>query len=189
MNKEPRISIVIPHVPASKQLEELLQNCIKSLENQSYHRLIIVVNDAIGYGAAFNRGFSVAQEDFIIGVSNDTELIDGNLQDMCDPKAVTYASDAQWGCFFCLPRFVLSTIGGFDTRIGKAYFEDDNYLSRLKRAGIPVRRIPTIKVFHIGGVTVKTIGNENEFMNKARPIYEQIEKELDKGMSLFVPLI
>ncbi len=181
-----KISVVIPHVPVNKSFDDMLDDCVKSLDG--YSELVLVVNDGIGYGKSFNKGFRLAKGDFIIAVSNDTILEKGNLQDLCDNTAVTYSENAQWGCFFCLPRWVLSQIGGFDERFTTAFFEDDNYLSRLRRAGIPYRRVPDFIVQHKGGLTVKAISSENELMQKNRPIFEQIEKELDEGKGLYQPL-
>lgn len=180
------ISVVIPHVPASKELDDLLDKCLKTLKG--YDELVLVINDGIGYGKAFNRGFKYAKGDFICAVSNDTELTEGTLKMMCDPDAVTYSENAQWGCFFCLPRWVLEKIGGFDVRFGKAYFEDDNYLSRLNRAGIPVKRIKGVKVNHVGGATVKTITTEKEWMNTNQPIFRERERQLNEGASLYCEL-
>lgn len=182
-----KISVVIPHVSVNASFETMLENCITSLKGE-YDEFILVVNDGIGYGAAFNKGFKYAKGDFIIAVSNDTVLLKGSLKDLCIPDQVSYSENSQFGCFFCLPRWVLEKIGGFDTRFGKAYFEDDNFLSRLRRAGIPYKRVEGVKVHHIGGATVKAITTEDEWMQKNRPIYQERERELDNGASLYIPL-
>lgn len=154
------ISCVIAHVPKTPALETMLSNCLASLTH--YDELILVINDGIGYGAAFNRGFKHARGDYIIAVSNDTVLKAGKLEDLCDPEAVTYSADAQWGCFFCLPRWIYEKVGGFDETFGKAYYEDLDYLKRLERWGIPVKRVESVKVEHVGGATVKALDIESE---------------------------
>lgn len=183
---KPIISVVTCHVPLSKEFDEMLEQSRKSLMGM-YDEYILVINDLIGYGRAHNFGFRMAKGDFIIAVSNDAFRIDGKLEDMCDPTAVTYSSNSQFGCFFCLPRWVLNKVGYFDERIGKAYHEDNNYLSRLNRAGVPLKRINSIKVEHFGGATIKAAGKESEFMAGSKPIYEEIEKALDQGESYYVP--
>lgn len=188
MYAEPKISVVIAHVPKNEHLEESFQKCIKSIKGQ-YDELVLVINDGIGYGKAYNRGMKYASGSYVICVSNDTILTHGKLEQLCDPQAVTYSENAQWGCFFCLPRWILNSIGGFDPRFNLAYFEDDNYLSRLKRRNIPLRRVEGVTVEHEGGVTVKSlVSSDGELQAKNKPLFEQIEKELDEGKGIHIPL-
>lgn len=158
--EKPKITVVIPHVPLDEHFDQMLNECRASLNG--YDELILVINDSIGYGAAFNRGFKQATGDFIFAISNDTQLKEGSLLDMCDPTAVTYTRNAQWGAFFCLPRWVYEKIGGFDESFGLAYYEDNDYLLRLKDAGIPVRRVNKVAIDHVGGATVKALKRETE---------------------------
>ncbi len=164
------ISLIIPHVP-KPELNSLLDGCLQTLSD--YDELILVVNDAIGYGKAFNWGFKYARGDFLLAVSNDTRLIKGSLKDLCDETAVTYSENAQWGCFFCLPRWIYQEIGGFDERFVGAYWEDDDFLHRLNLAKIPVKRVPGVIVEHVGGATVKALGKESEY-------YERNQQEFKK---------
>lgn len=189
MENKPKISVVIPHVPIDEKFEKMLDDCRASLSG--YDELILVINDRIGYGKAFNRGFKQTTGDFIFAISNDTVLTEGNLLDMCDPLAVTYTENAQWGCFFCLPRWVLKKekgIGGFDERFGLAYFEDDDYLNRLDRAKIPYHRVKGVKVDHVGGATIKAIANEKDLMNHNRGVYQEKQRQLNEGASLYESL-
>ncbi len=166
---KPTISAVIPHVPATDYLNELLTRCINSLKG--WDELYVYYNHGIGYGAAFNKCLEAATGDYIVCVSNDTALTAGDLTELCDPTAVTYSANAQWGCFFCLPRWVYEKVGGFDEGYGLAYYEDEDYLERLRRAGIPFKRVDSVKVDHIGGVTVKAITTESEAMAVGRQHY------------------
>lgn len=168
---ENKISLVIPHVPFSPEADEMLDKCLSTLSG--YDEFILVVNDGIGYGKAFNRGFKYAKGDYIFAVSNDTKLLLGSLQEMCIPNTVTYSENAQWGCFFCLPRTVYEKIGGFDERFEGAYFEDDDYLKRLELAGIPCERVTGVVVAHKGGVTVKALGKEEEYSQANRKRFEE----------------
>lgn len=93
---------------------------------------------------------------------------------MCRPGVVTYSENAQWGCFFCLPRSVYEKIGGFDERFEGAYYEDNEYLDRLAKNNIPVERVEGVLVDHIGGVTVKALGKEEEWSQKNREVYEYL---------------
>lgn len=171
-----RISLVICHVPINKQLDGMLDECLTALSG--YDELILVVNNGDGYGKSYNRGFKYAKGNFIIAVSNDAVLYEGSLDMLCDSKAVTYSENAQWGCFFCLPRWVYEKIGGFDERFTGAYYEDHEYQDRLKGAGIPLKRVMGVKVHHVGGVTVKALGKEQEWSEKNRKVYEDIVVKL-----------
>ena len=182
-----KISVCIPHMPVNESFDKMLADCIASLKGQ-YDELIIFRNDGIGYGKSFNEAFKLARGEYIFGISNDTKLISGNLQDMCNPEFVTYSQDAQWGCFFCLPRFVLDKVGGFDPRYGLAYFEDDDYLLRLELAKVPFVRIQGVQVAHVGGATVRALNKEEEQMQKNRSIFMERREQLLNGADYYVPL-
>lgn len=156
-----KISVVVPHVPISEEFEKMLDNCLGSIRGE-YDELILVINNGEGYGKSFNRGFKQATGDYIFAISNDTFLEQGTLGDMCDPNAVTFSSSHQWGCFFCLPRWVYEKIGGFDESFGLAYFEDDDYIMRLQDANIPILRVSNVVIDHVGGATVKGLDKETE---------------------------
>jgi len=160
MNK-PKITVVQCHVPISPEFDEMLEASYKSLMGM-YDEYVLVVNDGIGYAKAHNWGMKHAKGDFIICVSNDALLIDGVLESMCDLKAVTYSSNNQFGCFFCLPRWVYEATQGFDESFGMAYFEDNDFLLRLKDLKIPIKRVSSIVIEHLGGVTVRALNKESE---------------------------
>lgn len=167
------ISLLIPHVPYSKEADEMLDTCVNSLSG--YDELILVVNDGIGYGASFNRGLKYSKGDFIVCVSNDTRLVRGSIKDLCVDGVVTTplvnGSQMQFGCFFCMPRSIYEKIGGFDERFRGAYYEDNDLLTRWQGAGIELRQIKEVEVLHTGGVTVKAIMNEGELVERNRQIY------------------
>lgn len=157
------ISIVIPHVPFNAEADKMLDECVKSVADGSrYRELVLVINDGIGYAKAFNRGFSLTHGQFIVAVSNDTKLERGDVALMCQDGMVTYSENSQFGCFFCMPRWIYEKTGGFDESFGLAYYEDNDFLMRLKDMKIPVRRVPGLIVSHLGGVTVKALGKEQE---------------------------
>jgi GT2 family glycosyltransferase len=167
------VSIVIPHAPLNKGLDDRLDTCIESLKG-NYDELILVINDGIGYGKSFNRGFKYCKGDFIIGVSNDTKLIEGNIRNMCDERAVTFSENAQWGCFFCIPRWIHYNMCGFREEFGLAYWEDEDYLLRLESQCIPLRRVKGIIVEHEGGVTVKALNKEAESYQYGEKIFKKL---------------
>ncbi len=169
------ISLIIPHVSYSTEADKMLDRCVKSLSG--YDELILVLNEGIGYGKSFNRGMRMAKGDYLVCVSNDTELKKGLIQDLLNPTCITTPlvneNQTQFGCFFCYPRGLYEQIGGFDERFEGAYFEDDDLLKRWKEAGIEVKRVDTVKITHTGGVTVKALMNENELMDRNRKLFQE----------------
>lgn len=166
------VSIVIPHVSISKEFDEMLNKCIASL-GSDYNELIIFRNNGIGYAKAFNEGFKEARGDYLAAVSNDAFLTEGSVRDLCLPEGVTFSSNAQFGCFFCMPRWVYEKTEGFDERYGLAYMEDNDFLLRLKDLGIPLFRIRKVKVDHIGGLTVRALSKEGDAINFARERFKE----------------
>jgi GT2 family glycosyltransferase len=46
------------------------------------------------------------------------------------------------GCFWVVPRTVLDRVGLLDARFERAYWEDDDFLTRVRQAHIPTRQSP-----------------------------------------------
>ena len=172
----PKTSVVIAHVPYSEEAEKNLDICLSSIRAQ-YDELILVVNDGIGYGKSFNRGFKYATGDYIFLISNDTVLVEGKLSQLLVPNAigvpVVNEGGTQFGCFACVPRNVYESVGLFDERFTGAYFEDDDLLRRWNNAGIGLTRVSDVRILHEGGATVKAIMNEGELMAKNRKLFDE----------------
>ncbi len=170
----PKISVIIPHYPLNEELNTKLDECVKSLKG--YNELILVVNQGIGFGKAVNWGLRMAKGDYLIVVSND-DTVEGNLEDLCDFQSVTTPivnniKQEFWGTMFCLPRWVYDKIGGFDEQFELAFFEDDDYIMRLRQAKIPMKPCETVKVRTLGSQTVKAMDinpyndNRQKFIKK-----------------------
>lgn len=170
-----KLSLIVCHVPLNDYLDSLLNDCLASLSG--YDELVMVINDSIGYGKAHNRGFKYAKGDYFLCASNDTVLFKGDIKKMMKPGVVTYSQNAQWGCFFCMPREVYEKVGGFDERFEGAYFEDNEMLDRLAANKIPVERVVGVLVQHLGGQTVKALGKEAEWTAKNSAVYEELKNE------------
>ena len=170
-----KISVVIPHVPKNKELDDSLDQCIKSLKGQ-YDELILVINDGIGFAKAFNQGFKYATGDFIYAVSNDTKLIAGDLRKMAVPDCVVSPIvngrfQSYWACFFAMPRSVYEKTGGFNEEYGLAYYEDDDFIIRLDELGIPMKGTREVEISHEGGKTVKALGKEEDAKAFGREVF------------------
>lgn len=165
------LSVVIPHMPYSQEIEEKLSACVASLSG--YNELILVVNDGIGYARAVNKGLRLAKGDHILVCNNDL-VIEGDIRELCSPDAVTSplvnnTPQDFHGCCYCLPRWVYERVGELDEQFEVGYFEDDDYRKRLEQAGISTRLVRTVKVTHAGGSTIKTFGEQKVFeANKKR---------------------
>lgn len=162
---ETQTTVVIPHYPiedADKRLEE----CVDSLNGVD--ELIVIVNEGIGYAKAVNKGLRLASGAYIAVVNNDLRLI-GNLKDLCIPNTVTSPkvngrNCGFNGCFYVIPRNVFEQIGLLDDRFEMGYYEDDDYLKRLKNADIPVKCIESVDVTHIGGYTMHKMEKRDDYM-------------------------
>lgn len=170
------ISVIIPHYPLNQELEDKLQRCVKSLSG--YDELILVVNEGIGFSKAINQGMRLAKGDYLVVVSNDTYVVSGDLASLCDSTAVTSPRvnnqlQELWGCFFCLPRWVYEKVGGFDEQFYPAYWEDNDYILRLREAKVPMKPVASVQVRTEGGQTMK-------FLDSSQAHKESNEKFIKK---------
>jgi hypothetical protein len=125
-----------------------------------------------------NAGLRVASGDYVAVVNNDCALAGGNVYDLCVRETVTsplIVGERQGfgesiepggfhGCFWVVPRPVLDRVGLLDERFEFAYWEDDDYLTRLHAAGIPTRQVPSVRVRHVGGLTTVKIPEHREWL-------------------------
>ena len=150
---KPRLSAVIPHWPLDEELNQALRVCLDSLPPDC--EKIVVVNEGTGFAVNVNIGLALATGDYVAVVTNDSEVIQGDVYDLCVPGTVTsplvvdkpgIAPGAFHGAFWVAPRGVIERVGLLDERFEGAFFEDDDYLERLRREGIPARQIDSVSV-------------------------------------------
>jgi N-acetylglucosaminyl-diphospho-decaprenol L-rhamnosyltransferase len=55
------------------------------------------------------------------------------------------------GAFLMVRRDVWDTLGGMDERFHPVWFEDVDLCFRLRQNGFPIRYLPSVKAFHLGG--------------------------------------
>ena len=149
----PRLSVVIPHWPLDAEVDEALRRCVGSLPPDCER--IVVVNEGTGFARNVNLGLRLADGDYFAVVGNDARVVEGDVYDLCVPGTVTsprvlgkpgIEPDGFHGAFWVAPRGVVERVGPLDERFEGAFFEDDDYLERLRRAGVPTARVDSVVV-------------------------------------------
>ena len=114
-----------------------------------------MVNEGTGFARNVNAWFRVASGDFIAVVGNDSRVVEGDVYDLCVPGVVTspvvegkpgIEPGGFHGTFWVAPHEVIERIGSLDERFEGAFFEDDDYLERLREAGVPTVQISSVRV-------------------------------------------
>jgi glycosyltransferase involved in cell wall biosynthesis len=147
------LSVVVPHWPLDEEVDEALRTCLASLPPDC--EKIVVVNQGTGFAVNVNIGLRLARGDYVAVVTNDSRVVQGDVYDLCVPGAVTsplvlgkpgIEPGGFHGAFWVAPRDVLDRVGFLDERFEGAFFEDDDYLERLRQAGVPTRQIASVHV-------------------------------------------
>ena len=150
----PRLTAVIPHWALDAEIDDALHACLTSLPPDC--EKIVVVNEGTGFAANVNLGLRLATGDYLAVVTNDSRVVDGDVYDLCVPGTVTsplvlekpgVESGGFHGAFWVAPRDVIERVGLLDERFEGAFFEDDDYLARLKRADVPTKQVPSVRVW------------------------------------------
>jgi GT2 family glycosyltransferase len=150
----PRLSVVVPHWPIDDEVNRALAACLASLPGDC--EKLVIVNEGTGFARNVNIGLGLASGEYVAVVTNDSRVVDGDVYDLCVPGMVTsplvlekpgIEPDGFHGAFWAAPRQVLDSVGPLDERFEGAFYEDDDYLERLRRAGVPTRQIPTVRVW------------------------------------------
>jgi GT2 family glycosyltransferase len=149
-----RLSVVVPHWPLDEEVNQALNTCLASLPGDC--EKIVVVNEGTGFARNVNIGLRLATGDYVAVVTNDSRLVQGDVYDLCVPRTVTSPLVLEkpgvepggfHGAFWVAPREVLDSVGLLDERFAGAFFEDDDYLERLRRAGIPTKQVASVQVW------------------------------------------
>ena len=151
---KPRLSLVVPHWPIDEEVNRALAACLASLPGDC--EKLVVVNEGTGFARNVNIGLGLATGEYIAVVTNDSRVVEGDVYDLCLPGTVVSPLVLEkpgiepggfHGAFWVAPRGVLDSVGLLDERFEGAFYEDDDYLERLRRAGVPTGQIPTVRVW------------------------------------------
>jgi GT2 family glycosyltransferase len=148
-----KLSIVIPHWPLDDEVDAALVACVASLPAEC--EKLVIVNEGTGFARNVNVGLRLASGDYVAVVGNDSRVIGGEVYDLCVPGTVTsplvlgkpgIEADGFHGAFWVAPREVLDRVGLLDESFEGAFFEDDDYLERLRLAGVATLQVPAVQV-------------------------------------------
>ena len=115
----------------------------------------MVVNEGTGFARNVNIGLRLASGDFVGVTGNDTVVVEGNVYDLWKHGAVAspvvdgklgIEPGGFHGAFWVAPREVIEQVGPLDERFEGAFFEDDDYLARLREVGVPTIEVPSVRV-------------------------------------------
>jgi GT2 family glycosyltransferase len=148
-----KLSVVVPHWPLDDELDEALSRCLASLPDDC--EKLVIVNEGTGFARNVNLGLRVASGEFVGVTGNDTVVVAGDVYDLCVPGVVASpVVDGKpgidpggfHGAFWVAPREVIERVGLLDERFEGAFFEDDDYLARLRGAGVSTVQVESVRV-------------------------------------------
>jgi GT2 family glycosyltransferase len=150
----PRLSLVVPHWPIDNDVNEALAACLASLPNDC--EKLVIVNEGTGFARNVNVGLGLATGEYVGVVTNDSRVEEGDVYDLCVPGTVASPLVLEkpgvepggfHGAFWVAPREVVDRVGLLDERFEGAFYEDDDYLERLRRAGVPTTQVRSVRVW------------------------------------------
>lgn len=122
----------------------------------------------MGVAGAWNLALNT-YPDWVIFSNDDVELHPDTIQSLV--TAAEENADAEFifpqfnpGAMFCvflIKHVVIDKIGGFDEQFHPAYFEDNDFHHRMKKAGIREYQAPNASYDHVVSATLKSF-NEQE---------------------------
>jgi glycosyltransferase involved in cell wall biosynthesis len=172
-----KISVVLPVYICNQELLQLTRNCLYSIcdeldeliivddyspqstkEFEPVATKIIHHKERMGYIKSANDGFKRAKGDYICLVCNDTKLLRGTLQDLCNegysfPVIQNKAIPFWDGAFYCFPRKLK---GLYDEQF-ENYFGDLDKFYDAKQKAISLQTVNNVHVWHHQSATTQTL--------------------------------
>ena len=173
--------LVLTHI-IDEQLLELTKKCVASLRGQGDEIIMIDGGSTIkykpegvkvirlkvdpGFTSCINMGIDIAHGSHVVFVSNDTEVVAGNLRELCQdglafPKVQwdppEYVSDEWHGGFYGFPREEFYK----HSEDYNYYYTDIDLFERARRRDIPFYRVGSVVINHkVNSTTNKTGGRK-----------------------------
>lgn len=190
----PKISLVIPTYTLTVDLLNMVKQNIISFSDQVDELIVCedggrfgadlvpfcdvyaYFNKNVGFTANVNRGLKLATGDFIIVASSDTQLVAGELKDLCIDGKVTSPIGNQgvegfWGAFFCIPKEVLEVRGLLKEEM-RTYWSDVEYKERTKDI---FQKVESVVINHNSSQTITVAGVEGaEELQKDMVAYKKL---------------
>lgn len=190
-----KITLVIPTYTINPELEEMA--IVAALTYRSQVDELIIAEDGGNHSAELasvadlylyskknegftrnvNKGWLLSTGEYTMIVNSDTQLMGGDLNDLCIPGKVTcpitHTENVPyfWGAFFCVPKEIEMERGMLDERL-RMYGSDTDYERRIKDIYQPVQ---TVEILHGLGKTTQYKKQEMlEQQERDRKEYERI---------------
>lgn len=196
--KRPKISLVIPTYTKTKELEREALWCAASYKDQVDELIIIedgqmfstklmemadiyiYKKENTGFTKNVNDGWKFAHGEYVMIVNSDTQLKEGNLNDLCIPGKVTSPEivnqyiDRLAGPFWVVPRTVAEERGYLLEEM-KTYSSDSEYDERVKDI---FQKVPSVKIYHEMAQSVSAAGIEGGAeQERDRQIYAKMREQ------------
>jgi len=183
------LSLVIPVYLSNEHLKTITRNCLFSLSGKvdeiiivddgsplpiswlkEYADVLIVHTRNRGFTASVNHGVAVAHNEHVLLINNDTELVSGNIGDLCTdgytfPKIQGKASPKWDGAFFCFPKSIWK---GDDPQF-KNYFGDLDRFSQAEK----MYYVPSVVVKHLEQQTSTELGIRDSDFEVSKSKFEE----------------
>lgn len=194
MTPSTKLTLVMPCYTLNSDLEEMAEWGLESYIGQVDE--IIVVEDGgqyspklrhladkyiylkenVGFTKAVNTGWRLSDGDFTAIVNSDTDLLAGNLRDLCIegkvvcPKTENVDVPLLAGHFFVVPRPIQEQYGMLDERL-RMYVSDSAYEGRIKHL---IQQVPSVVIWHENQATTRVAGIGEKERDEDRKTYENI---------------
>lgn len=187
------LSLVMPTYTLNKDLEEMAEWGLESY--RPYVDQLIVIEDGGNYSVKLrkladiyvycqknegftrtvNRGWRLAEGEYVAIANSDTDLLEGNLRDLCVEGRVTSPVTENVGVpklaghFFVTPAKITEKYGYLDENM-RMYVSDSEYEGRIEHL---ILQVPTVKIWHENQATTRVAGVGEKERDEDRASYKR----------------